>query len=228
MWDKDVDGYARGEGIAAVVLKPLSLALRENDKIECLIRNTGVNQDGRTQGITMPSAAAQADLIRSTYAKAGLDLDDPACRPQFFHAHGTGTAAGDPQEAEAIWRAFYENRNVQDKLYVASIKTIIGHTEGAAGLASLIGTSLALHHGVIPPNMHFNTLNPRLAPFYNNLEVPTQAKLWPETFPGQPKRASINSFGKMRLLWSLYCNLGLIFCLSRLWWNQRPCHSRVL
>ncbi|KGO39265.1 Acyl transferase/acyl hydrolase/lysophospholipase [Penicillium expansum] len=195
MWDKDVDGYARGEGIAAVVLKPLSLALRENDKIECLIRNTGVNQDGRTQGITMPSAAAQADLIRSTYAKAGLDLDDPACRPQFFHAHGTGTAAGDPQEAEAIWRAFYENRNVQDKLYVASIKTIIGHTEGAAGLASLIGTSLALHHGVIPPNMHFNTLNPRLAPFYNNLEVPTQAKPWPETFPGQPKRASINSFG---------------------------------
>ncbi|OAQ95890.1 hypothetical protein LLEC1_01631 [Akanthomyces lecanii] len=195
MWDKDVDGYARGEGIAAVVLKPLSLALRDNDTIECLIRSTGVNQDGRTQGITMPSAAAQADLIRSTYAKAGLDLDDPACRPQFFHAHGTGTAAGDPQEAEAIWRAFYENGSVQDKLYVGSIKTIIGHTEGTAGLASLIGTALALRHGVIPPNMHFNTLNPRLAAFYDHLEVPTNAKPWPEMCSGQPRRASINSFG---------------------------------
>ncbi|KAF2471756.1 putative equisetin synthetase [Lindgomyces ingoldianus] len=194
MWDKDADGYARGEGIAAVVLKPLSAALEDGDHIECIIRATGVNQDGKTAGLTMPSSAAQAMLIRDTYARAGLDINKPEDRPQFFHAHGTGTPAGDPQEAEAISRAFYSG-GASDKLYVGSIKTIIGHTEGTAGLASLIGTSLAVQHGIIPPNMHFQQLNPRLKPFYGNLEVPTSAKLWPKLHPGQPRRASVNSFG---------------------------------
>ncbi|KAI1414159.1 putative equisetin synthetase [Hypoxylon sp. FL1857] len=195
MWDADADGYARGEGLASVVLKPLSAAIEDGDHIECIIRGTGVNQDGRTAGLTMPSNIAQADLIRSTYARAGLDLNDPKDRPQFFHAHGTGTPAGDPQESEAISRAFFGNDKVTDMLYVGSIKTIIGHTEGTAGLASLIGTSQALQHGVIPPNMHFNTLSPRVAPFYTHLEVPTEAKPWPNPAPGQPRRASINSFG---------------------------------
>ncbi|KAJ8132306.1 hypothetical protein O1611_g1320 [Lasiodiplodia mahajangana] len=194
MWDKDVDGYARGEGIASVILKPLSVALQDGDHIECLIRATGINQDGRTQGLTMPSATAQAALIRETYARAGLDIEKPEDRPQFFHAHGTGTPAGDPQEAEAIAKAFYSN-GAPGKLYVGSIKTIIGHTEGTAGLASLIGTSLALQHGLIPPNMHFTELNPRITPFYSNLEVPTSLKSWPKLLPGQPRRASVNSFG---------------------------------
>ena len=194
MWDKDADGYARGEGIAAVVLKSLSAALDDGDHIECIIRATGVNQDGKTAGLTIPSSAAQAVLIRDTYARAGLDIDKPEDRPQFFHAHGTGTPAGDPQEAEAISRAFY-NGEASDKLYVGSIKTIIGHTEGTAGLASLIGTSLAVQHGIIPPNMHFHQLNPRITPFYGSLEVPTSAKPWPKLPPGQPRRASINSFG---------------------------------
>nr|A0A2Z5XAL7.1 RecName: Full=Hybrid PKS-NRPS synthetase phm1; Short=PKS-NRPS phm1; AltName: Full=Phomasetin biosynthesis cluster protein 1 [Pyrenochaetopsis sp.]BBC43184.1 PKS-NRPS hybrid [Pyrenochaetopsis sp.] len=194
MWDKDVDGYARGEGIASVVLKPLSAAIRDGDHIECLIRATGVNQDGKTQGLTMPSATAQTALIRQTYERAGLDIEKPEDRPQFFHAHGTGTPAGDPQEAEAISTAFYSG-GLSDKLYVGSIKTVIGHTEGTAGLASLIGTSLALQHGVIPPNLLFNELNPRLIPFYNNLEVPTSAKPWPQLLPGQARRASVNSFG---------------------------------
>lgn len=195
MWDKNVDGYARGEGIASVVLKPLSVALQDGDHIECLIRATGVNQDGKTQGLTMPSATAQAALILETYARAGLDIEKPEDRPQFFHAHGTGTPAGDPQEAEAIAKAFYSN-GASDKLFVGSIKTIIGHTEGAAGLASLIGTSLALQHGLIPPNMHFIELNPTIAPFYGNLEVPTSLKPWPKLLPGQPRRASVNSFGR--------------------------------
>nr|A0A089FSA4.1 RecName: Full=Hybrid PKS-NRPS synthetase prlS; AltName: Full=Pyrrolocin biosynthesis protein S [fungal sp. NRRL 50135]AIP87510.1 pyrrolocin synthetase [fungal sp. NRRL 50135] len=193
MWDKDVDGYARGEGIASVILKPLSAAIEDGDHIECLIRATGVNQDGRTQGLTMPSATAQAALIRETYARAGLDIDKPEDRPQFFHAHGTGTPAGDPQEAEAISKAFY-SQDASDSLYVGSIKTVIGHTEGTAGLASLLGTSLALQHGMVPPNMHFNELNPRIAPFYGNLQVPTTAKPWPKLLPGQPRRASVNSF----------------------------------
>ncbi|XWW93079.1 hypothetical protein V2A60_001007 [Cordyceps javanica] len=194
MWDKDVDGYARGEGVASVILKPLSAAIRDGDHIDCIIRETGVNQDGRSQGLTMPSAAAQAALIRTTYARAGLDLEKPEDRPQFFHAHGTGTPAGDPQEAEAISRAFYSN-NASDTLYVGSIKTVIGHTEGTAGLASLIGTSLALKHGVIPPNMHFNELNPRIAPYYRNLHVPTSAQPWPSLPTGSVRRASVNSFG---------------------------------
>lgn len=88
MWDKDADGYARGEGVAAIVLKTLSSALRDGDHIECLIRETGVNQDGRTRGITMPSASAQTSLIRQTYAKAGLDPRKPSDRCQFFEAHG--------------------------------------------------------------------------------------------------------------------------------------------
>ncbi|KAF5247338.1 hypothetical protein FANTH_6429 [Fusarium anthophilum] len=194
MWDQDVNGYARGEGIAAVVLKPLSAAIRDNDHIDCIIRATGVNQDGRTPGLTMPSATAQADLIRSTYARAGLDINKPQDRPQFFHAHGTGTPAGDPREAEAIYRAFYSDVK-DDKLYVGSIKTVLGHTEGTAGLASLIGTALAIQNSTIPPNMHFDVLNPKIKPFYDNLEVPTKAIAWPETKKGQPRRASINSFG---------------------------------
>ncbi|GES65928.1 putative polyketide synthase [Aspergillus terreus] len=195
MWDANADGYARGEGLAAVVLKPLSAAIEDGDHVECIIRGTGINQDGRTAGLTMPSNIAQANLIRTTYARAGLDINDPKDRPQFFHAHGTGTPAGDPQESEAISRAFFGNSNVTDTLYVGSIKTIIGHTEGTAGLASLIGTSQALQHGMIPPNMHFNSLSPRVAPFYTHLEVPTELRPWPSPVSGQPRRASINSFG---------------------------------
>ncbi|KAB2571139.1 PKS-NRPS hybrid synthetase psoA [Lasiodiplodia theobromae] len=196
MWDEGANGYARGEGIAAVVLKTLSQALADGDHIECIVRETGFNQDGRTTGITMPSNVAQAALIRDTYRKAGLDPYSPNDRPQFFHAHGTGTPAGDPQESEAISRAFFKDgERTDNKLYVGSIKTVIGHTEGTAGLASLIGTSLALQHKTIPPNMHFNKLAEKVAPFYTNLEVPTTAKEWPAAPSGQPLRASVNSFG---------------------------------
>lgn len=91
MWDSKANGYARGDGVASVVLKTLSAALADGDHIECIIRETGVNQDGRTPGITMPSAAAQKRLIQETYARAGLDLTKAEDRCQFFEAHGTGT-----------------------------------------------------------------------------------------------------------------------------------------
>ncbi|KAI0424987.1 hypothetical protein F5Y09DRAFT_347142 [Xylaria sp. FL1042] len=198
MWDADADGYARGEGVAAVFMKTLSAALEDGDHIECIIRATALNQDGRTPGLTMPSGTAQADLIRETYARAGLDILNPKDRPQFFHAHGTGTAAGDPQEAEAIAQAFFPSGGPwlnQEKLCVGSVKTIIGHTEGTAGLASLIASVQALRNSTIPPNMHFNNLSPKVAPFYNHLEVPTVARPWPELAPGQERRISINSFG---------------------------------
>lgn len=95
MWDVEADGYARGEGIAAVILKRLSDAVRDGDHIECIIRESGVNSDGRTKGITMPNQVAQTDLITRTYRKAGLDAKDPLQRCQYFEAHGTGTPAGD-------------------------------------------------------------------------------------------------------------------------------------
>lgn len=95
MWDADADGYARGEGIAAVLLKPLRAAQEDGDNIECIIRASAINQDGRTPGLTMPSSRAQAQLIRDTYARAGLDINNVNDRPHFFQAHGTGTPAGD-------------------------------------------------------------------------------------------------------------------------------------
>ncbi|KAF3480935.1 uncharacterized protein GIQ15_06282 [Arthroderma uncinatum] len=198
MWDAAADGYTRGEGVASIVLKTLSQALADGDSIECLIRETGVNQDGRTAGLTMPNNSAQAALILNTYRRAGLDITNPDDRPQYFHAHGTGTPAGDPQEAEAISTALfpdgYDVKN-GEKLLVGSIKTIIGHTESSAGLASLISTSLAMKNGTIPPNLHFNQLSEKIAPFYTHLCIPTSALPWPTVAPGQAKRASINSFG---------------------------------
>ncbi|KMU74737.1 lovastatin nonaketide synthase [Coccidioides immitis RMSCC 3703] len=150
MWDADADGYARGDGVAAVFLKRLSRALEDGDHIECIIRETGVNQDGRTKGITMPNELAQMDLISQTYAKAGLNPCNREDRCQYFEAHGTGTTAGDAREAEAISKAFFgpegKAQDNEDLLYVGSVKTVIGHTEGTAGVAGLIKASLAVQH----------------------------------------------------------------------------------
>ncbi|KAF2098822.1 polyketide synthase [Rhizodiscina lignyota] len=209
MWDADADGYARGEGFAAVFLKTLTQAIADGDHIECIVRETGVNQDGRTSGITVPSAMSQTALIRSTYARAGLDCRRKEDRCQYFEAHGTGTMAGDPIEAEAVQGAFFATEDPEDdneddirtsvdaeeRLYIGSVKTVIGHLEGTAGLAGLLKASLAVQHGLIPPNMHFNRLNPRVAPFYTNLCIPTEIKPWPVMPPGVPRRASVNSFG---------------------------------
>ncbi|KAJ5758973.1 hypothetical protein N7520_006129 [Penicillium odoratum] len=202
MWDKDADGYARGDGIAVVVLKPLTAALADGDHIECIIRETGTNQDGRTKGITMPNPVAQADLIRSTYFRAGLDITKAGDRPQYFEAHGTGTPAGDPVEAEAISSAFfgrkagyYRKSNEEPPLFVGSIKTIIGHTEGTAGLAAVIKASLALQNGVIPPNLLLNELNPAVKPFYSDLQIIKKAENWPNLPQNAVRRASVNSFG---------------------------------
>ncbi|KAK5633746.1 hypothetical protein RRF57_009460 [Xylaria bambusicola] len=148
----------------------------------------------------MPSPVAQAALIRETYKRAGLDISVAADRPQYFEAHGTGTPAGDPVEAEAISTAFYGprsgfTRGFEDpKLLVGSVKTVIGHTEGTAGLASVLKVSLALQAKQVPPNLHLNRLSATVKPHYENLEIPTSLRQWPEV-PGQVRRASVNSFG---------------------------------
>lgn len=203
MWDKDANGYARGDGVASVVLKTLSNALADGDHIEAIVRETGVNQDGRSRGITMPSAAAQAALISATYAKAGLDINDDSieCPCQYFEAHGTGTPAGDPVEAEAVYTAFFEkrianlDRATTNLLFVGSIKTVIGHTESTAGLAGILKVVQALKKGYIPPNLLLKQLNPTVAPFYGPLHIPQKLTPWPVLPQGQCRRASVNSFG---------------------------------
>ncbi|KAI1174234.1 hypothetical protein F4777DRAFT_393782 [Nemania sp. FL0916] len=206
MWDDRADGYARGEGIAAVLVKPLSRALADGDNIEAVIRDVGVNADGRTSQITEPNPAAQAALIRNTYRRIGLDPTNPTDQCQYFEAHGTGTPVGDPREAKAIHDAFFGDSKpsqgntelpspADKKMLVGSIKTVIGHTEATSGLAGLLKTVWGLKQGFVPPNLHFEKLNPDVEPYYARLQVPTAVMPWPDPAPGQPRRASVNSFG---------------------------------
>lgn len=199
MFDETANGYGRGEGTGVVCLKRLDAALRDGDYIECVIRETGTNQDGRTIGITAPSAEAQAALIRKTYKSAGLDPTQLGSRPSYFEAHGTGTFVGDPLEAAAVQASFFPpGRDYSDDetLYIGSIKTIVGHTEGTAGIAGLLRAGLAVRYGFIPPNALFTRMNPQVAPFTKHLRVATAANPWPLLPDGCPRRASINSFGK--------------------------------
>ncbi|KAI9831662.1 MAG: hypothetical protein M1819_004728 [Sarea resinae] len=192
-YDSRADGYARGEGITALILKPLEDAIRDNDTIRAVIRGSASNQDGKTSGITLPSPKAQEELIRTAYRDAGFDFSGTG----YFEAHGTGTQAGDPLESGAIGATIGQVRPVDEKgdkvpLYVGSVKTNIGHTEGASGLAGVIKAVLALEHGVIPPNIHFEKPNPRIDLKGWNLRVPTESLPWPHA--GQ-RRVSVNSFG---------------------------------
>ncbi|KUJ09893.1 ketoacyl-synt-domain-containing protein [Mollisia scopiformis] len=194
MWDASADGYTRGEGFCAVFLKTLSRALADGDHIESIVRETGVNSDGKTPGITMPSSESQAQLILDTYARCGLDPTLESDRPQYFEAHGTGTPAGDPIEARAIQTVFFPDGET-GRLMVGSIKTVIGHTEGTAGVAGVLKVSLAVQHGVIPANLHFKNLNPKIRPYYTNLQIPSSTTPWPPVSQGSPRRVSVNSFG---------------------------------
>ena len=166
-FDDRANGYARGEGFAVVVIKRLDDALKHGDTIRGIIRATGSNQDGRTPGISQPSGAAQERLIRDTYGRAGLDLG----LTRYFEAHGTGTQVGDPTEAEAIATAFQSCRPLGNPLYVGSVKTNIGHLEGTSGLASLIKTVLILEKGLIPPNVWFERMNPKILEEEWNIKV---------------------------------------------------------
>ncbi|MCJ1396149.1 hypothetical protein MMC18_009038 [Xylographa bjoerkii] len=188
-FDARANGYARGEAIGALVLKPLKAALADGDTIRAIVRGTGVNQDGKTPGITMPRGEAQAALIRSTYAAAGLSLLDTG----YFESHGTGTPLGDPIELGAIGGSFGAARGPEAiPLYVGSVKTNIGHTEGTAGLAGVIKAVLSLERGVIPANAGFENLNPKLRLEEWKIALPLKTMPWPTS---GLRRASINSFG---------------------------------
>ncbi|VUC33991.1 unnamed protein product [Clonostachys rosea] len=187
-FDHRANGYARGEGVAVVVVKPLKDALRDGDTIRAVIRSSSSNQDGKTPTITQPSREAQERLILAAHAKAGLDLRET----RYFEAHGTGTPVGDPIETRSIGAAYRRFRTPEDPLYVGSVKSNIGHLEGAAGLAGVMKTILALEAGVIPPQTNFEKLNPAIDAEFLNIKIPTEAVPWP--MKGL-RRASVQSFG---------------------------------
>ncbi|KAI0509538.1 hypothetical protein F5B22DRAFT_658101 [Xylaria bambusicola] len=187
-FDHRANGYGRGEGVVAMVLKPLRQALRDGDMIRGVLRATGANQDGRTPGLTQPSAEAQELLIRHTYSKAGLSFKET----RYIEAHGTGTPTGDPIEMKAIGKVFRNSRSANEPLLVGSIKANIGHLEGASGLAGLLKTILVLEKGIIPPNALFEKLNPAIDAEFYHLAIPTKSTPWPTS---GVRRASVNSFG---------------------------------
>ena len=152
-FDARANGYGKGEGVGVVVLKRLADAVQSNDTIRAVIRASAVNSDGNTPGITLPSQIAQAENMRQAYRIAHLDMKDTP----YFEAHGTGTAVGDPIEAEAIHAAF--QRTPENPLFVGTLKANIGHLEAAAGMASLLKSIMVLENGILPPNVGFEKRN---------------------------------------------------------------------
>ncbi|KAI0202851.1 polyketide synthase dehydratase-domain-containing protein [Astrocystis sublimbata] len=191
-FDACADGYARGEGYAALYLKKSSLAILDANPIRAMIRGTAVNANGRTGGITRPSVDGQEDVIRRTYQNAGrLPFADTA----FFECHGTGTQAGDPLEVEAIGNVFASSRSdtPDDRLLIGSIKPSLGHTEGASAIASIMKVVLSLEAGRIPPTFGVTTLNPKIDFAAAKVEVVRDSvRPWPQC---KLRRASVNSFG---------------------------------
>lgn len=187
-WDHRANGYGRGEGMGVVVLKRLSNALANGDHIHAVIRETHMNQDGKTSTITSPSMDAQQRLIKECYERAGLQLSDTV----YVEAHMTGTPTGDPIEAKVLSKTFGSARSADNPVYVGSIKPNIGHTEPVSGLASIIKTALVLKKGLIPPHINYEKPNPAILLDEWNLKLPLELTPWPK---GRPIRASVNNFG---------------------------------
>jgi emericellamide synthase (highly reducing iterative type I polyketide synthase) len=156
-FDHRANGYGRGEGVAGIVIKPLSAALRDGDRIRAVIRNCVLNQDGKTPGISVPSGPAQERAIIKAYAEAGLGLG-----ADYIEAHGTGTAVGDPIEVGAIAATLSTSRKTNGKVPIGSIKGNVGHTESAAGLAGLVKAVLMLENKQIPPQVNYEKPNPKI------------------------------------------------------------------
>ncbi|KAK2764515.1 Type I Iterative PKS [Arachnomyces sp. PD_36] len=190
-FDISADGYARGEGFAALYLKKATLAVGDGSPIRAFIRGTAVNANGRTGGITRPSAAGQEAVIRKAYQNAG---DLPFSDTTYFEVHGTGTPVGDPIEVSAVGNVFSSVRSdaPEDRLLIGSVKTNLGHTEGASALAGIMKVVLSLESGLIPPSIGVETLNPAIDFDKSRVEVVRDVIPWPKN---KMRRASINSFG---------------------------------
>lgn len=190
-FDARAEGYARGEGYGAIYLKRPELAIADKSPIRAMIRGSAVNSNGRTGGITRPSASGQEAVIRQAYKHAG---DLPFGDTSYFECHGTGTYVGDPIEVAAVGRVFAPVRAAADDgpLLVGSVKSNVGHGEGASALASIMKVVLALERGAIPPIYQLETRNPNIDFDGARVRPVTEVTPWPAD---RLRRASINSFG---------------------------------
>jgi acyl transferase domain-containing protein/surfactin synthase thioesterase subunit/enoyl-CoA hydratase/carnithine racemase len=185
----DANGYVQGEGVGVIVLKPLSKALKDNDRIYGVIAGSAVNQDGKTNGLTAPNGLQQEALLKAAYEAANIDPKDVS----YMECHGTGTFLGDPIEVQALGEVIGKDRHHTKPCWIGSVKTNIGHLEPAAGVASLIKVVLAMQHAQIPPHLNFSTPNPHIAFAKYNLTVPKKLEEWP-TY-GASRVAGISGFG---------------------------------
>jgi acyl transferase domain-containing protein/SAM-dependent methyltransferase/aryl carrier-like protein len=188
-FDASADGFSRGEGCGIVVLKRLSDARQNGDRILAVIRGSAVNQDGRSGGLTVPNGPAQEAVIRDALAAAGLKGTEIG----YVEAHGTGTPLGDPIEFRALGRALGEGRDPSDPLLIGSVKTNIGHLEAAAGVAGLIKIVLALQNEEIPPHLNFEVPSPHIDWADFPVEVAKKGRSWLRG--NSPRRAGVSSFG---------------------------------
>lgn len=187
-FDASADGYVRSEGCGMVALKRYSDALRDHDRIYGLIRSTHINQDGESNGLTVPNGLSQEMLIRDNLIKAGVDPS----QINYAETHGTGTSIGDPIEVNALGKVLGQKRSSTAPLVLGSVKTNIGHLEQAAGIAGLIKVLLSLKNHRIPPHLHLKEVNPLI--FLDKIPavIPMELMLWE---PGQTKRiATVSGF----------------------------------
>ena len=188
-FDAAADGFVRGEGAGVVVLKRLTDAQRDGDRVLAVICGSAVNQDGRSNGLMAPNPAAQMAVLRAAYSNAGMQPS----QVDYVEAHGTGTLLGDPIEARALGTVLGRGRPEDSPLLIGAIKTNLGHTEAAAGIAGFIKAVLAVQRGQIPPNQRFESPNPHI-PFADlRMKVVDTQTEWPDT--GHPRRAGVSSFG---------------------------------
>ncbi|HUL78058.1 MAG TPA: type I polyketide synthase, partial [Vicinamibacteria bacterium] len=188
-FDASADGYGRAEGCGIVVLKRISDALADEDRILALIRGTAINQDGRSSGITAPNGPAQEAVIREALVRAGVSPLEIG----YLETHGTGTSLGDPIEVRALAAVLGAGRPVERPLLIGSVKTNIGHLEAGAGIAGFIKMVLALEHEEIPPHLHFTTPNPHVPWAELPVRVATDRTPWPRG--DVPRLAGVSSFG---------------------------------
>lgn len=189
-FDADADGFVMGEGCGVVVLKRLSDALNAKDSILAIIRGSAVNQDGHSNGITAPNKFAQEAVIRQALTQAQVD----PLAVSYVEAHGSATSLGDPIEVEALAATFGQDRSLAHPLMIGSVKTNIGHLAGAAGIAGLIKTVLALQHKEIPPHLHLKKRNPHVHWDACPVVIPTVRLPWLAD-DGRPRLAGVSSFG---------------------------------
>ncbi|MGW4488740.1 type I polyketide synthase [Amycolatopsis sp. NPDC004368] len=192
-FDARANGFVRGEGGAFVVLKPLIQAMADGNRVYCVIRGSAVNNDGGGDSLLTPSLDAQREVLREAYRRAGVD----PCEVDYVELHGTGTGVGDPIEAGALGAVLGARRDPRRPLLVGSVKTNIGHLEGAAGVAGLVKTALALSHRTVPPSLNFRQPNPGIDFGGWHLRVADRLQAWPYRENGSTGEllAGVSSFG---------------------------------